>query len=177
MSQRELDRRYRQRHPTKVRERKQVWVDKNRTRVLENARCWREANPDNRKATLKRWSEAHPGVAATRATKWNADHPERARENQRRYRRQNPELGRIRVRRRRALKAAAVGHHTAAQVQARWDFYGGMCWMCGDPAEAMDHVIALARGGPNWAANLRPACKECNSSKGTKKVSTSHSLN
>jgi 5-methylcytosine-specific restriction endonuclease McrA len=33
---------------------------------------------------------------------------------------------------------------------------------------SIEHRIPLSRGGSNWPANLAPACKTCNSSKGTK---------
>lgn len=69
------------------------------------------------------------------------------------------------VNRSRARRHGAAGDATAEQRRARWDYYGGRCWMCGCEAEGMDHVIALSNGGGNWPANLRPACASCNASK------------
>lgn len=69
------------------------------------------------------------------------------------------------VNRSRARRQGAEGDATAEQRRARWDYYGGRCWMCGCEAEGMDHVIALSSGGSNWPANLRPACASCNASK------------
>lgn len=66
---------------------------------------------------------------------------------------------------RRAREMGAAGHATARQIQARWDFYGRTCWMCGAPATDTDHVIPLNRGGSHWPANLRPACQRCNRAK------------
>ncbi|NAE18264.1 hypothetical protein GUJ16_13385 [Enterococcus hirae] len=37
--------------------------------------------------------------------------------------------------------------------------------MCGHPASEIDHVKPLSRGGSAWPANLRPACRTCNSKK------------
>ena len=54
-----------------------------------------------------------------------------------------------------------------AAVAARWDYYGGRCYLCGGLAESTDHVIPLALGGLHIPANLRPACIPCNSSKGS----------
>ena len=67
--------------------------------------------------------------------------------------------------RRKALEDAALGDVDATRLQARIDFYGGRCWMCGDPWQCIDHVKPLSRGGSNWPANLRPACTSCNARK------------
>jgi 5-methylcytosine-specific restriction endonuclease McrA len=62
--------------------------------------------------------------------------------------------------------ARGRGQASPEQIRARIDYYGGRCWMCGSPeADTLDHVIPLARGGTNWPANLRPACRSCNSRK------------
>jgi len=62
-------------------------------------------------------------------------------------------------------KENADGMTTQEQLQARWDYYGNRCYICGAPAEATDHVIPLNKGGSDWPANLRPICKHCNSKK------------
>lgn len=70
---------------------------------------------------------------------------------------------------RRRLELRADGFATRAQIKARVAFYGGLCWICrAVPYQAIDHVKPLARGGSNWPANLRPACKSCNSRKGAR---------
>jgi len=62
---------------------------------------------------------------------------------------------------------AASGFATPEQIAWRVAFYGGLCWICRKkPYEAIDHVKPIAAGGSLWPANLRPACKSCNSSKG-----------
>lgn len=66
---------------------------------------------------------------------------------------------------RRARLAGAPGEVTPEQIAARVAYFGGRCWMCGDQWEAIDHVKPLSKGGSNWAANLRPACRSCNSRK------------
>jgi 5-methylcytosine-specific restriction endonuclease McrA len=70
---------------------------------------------------------------------------------------------------RRALMAAAPGACTEKQLKDRLAYYGGMCWICGArPGDTVDHVKPLTRGGSNWPANLRPACRPCNTSKGNR---------
>ena len=39
------------------------------------------------------------------------------------------------------------------------------CHYCGGPATAVDHVLAVARGGQDCIGNLVPACNPCNSEK------------
>jgi 5-methylcytosine-specific restriction endonuclease McrA len=46
------------------------------------------------------------------------------------------------------------------------------CWICGAPATEVDHVVPLATGGTDHPANLRPACRHCNRSRGAKSVET-----
>jgi 5-methylcytosine-specific restriction endonuclease McrA len=69
-------------------------------------------------------------------------------------------------RRARARNAAAVETISRAAIIAR---DGGVCYLCGGKptgyALTLDHVAPLARGGPHTAANLRVACRSCNSRK------------
>lgn len=66
---------------------------------------------------------------------------------------------------------AAQGTHTHAQWLSRIDVNEWRCWYCKNrltpKTVQKEHRIPLARGGTNWPANLVPACRPCNSSKGT----------
>jgi 5-methylcytosine-specific restriction endonuclease McrA len=74
------------------------------------------------------------------------------------------------ARRRYALKkAGAATRIPVALLAAKLAYWGSRCWIAGpgctiDP-EAWDHVKPLSKGGAHLLANLRPACKSCNSSK------------
>jgi 5-methylcytosine-specific restriction endonuclease McrA len=49
--------------------------------------------------------------------------------------------------------------------------HGRACAYCGSPGKlTVDHLVALKSGGSNSIENLVPACKSCNSSKGTAPV-------
>ena len=55
---------------------------------------------------------------------------------------------------------------TTKQRAAVFSEHGGKCHLCGAPIQAgqawdIDHVIPLALGGTNDAANLRPAHAKC----------------
>lgn len=47
--------------------------------------------------------------------------------------------------------------------------YSGLCGYCGiQPADTVDHIVPRSNGGDNKRTNKMPACRGCNSSKGTK---------
>lgn len=105
------------------------------------SRAWKEANREEGLAYGRAYSKT-----------WRDTHPERVR---------------ALAARRRAHKRNAPGYDytTTELIKARWDYYGGLCWLCGAPATATDHVKPLAKGGAHWPCNLRPACRSCNSAK------------
>lgn len=106
-----------------------------------------------------------------RDQRYRQGHKDEIRARNREFQRTHPELVSEYKRRRRARKIGARGDCTAAQLKARFDFYGNRCAYCRvNPAEAADHVIPLARGGTNFPANFRPSCTSCNTSKQDKNV-------
>lgn len=67
------------------------------------------------------------------------------------------------------LKARQVGSPgvlTFESVKARFDYWRNLCWVCGAPATSIDHVIPFNEQGMNVPANIRPACRRCNTGKG-----------
>jgi 5-methylcytosine-specific restriction endonuclease McrA len=68
---------------------------------------------------------------------------------------------RVARRRRSGTPDVLVLPFTYEQLSERMSMWGG-CWMCGGEADTVDHVIALARGGPHCLSNFRPACRKCN---------------
>lgn len=76
------------------------------------------------------------------------------------------------ARQRRVRMNNAPGWHTAEQWEARIEYFGGRCYLCGcdwralpKGEQTMEHVKCLYDGGSHWASNLRPACASCNSQK------------
>jgi hypothetical protein len=68
----------------------------------------------------------------------------------------------------RKRNALGYDYTTDEMIRGRWEMFGNLCWICGEPATATDHVKPLSKGGSHYPANLRPICKRCNSSKGNK---------
>lgn len=78
----------------------------------------------------------------------------------------------IRLKQKDHARRSAIGQYTMEQWEGRLNFYGRRCYLCGCDWDALtpshrtiDHVIPLSKGGTNWPANLRPACRPCNSGK------------
>lgn len=57
-----------------------------------------------------------------------------------------------------------IGDLTSAAWAAMKKQYGNRCHYCGEESRVLhkEHKIPLARGGPNNAANIVPACALCN---------------
>ena len=141
----------------KIRKRASDYYAANREEVLE--KC---------KITGKAYRDAHKEERAANGKVYYAEHKEQHRASCDRWKKANPGKYKERMLRRRILELEADGDATADQIEARWDYYGRRCFICGAPAEATDHVKPLARGGAGWPCNLRPICTRCNCSKGAK---------
>lgn len=165
-----------------------IWRNSNKTRALDIARrCYKKrANKaravalvyyyKNKPARLNKileWRRKNKKRCAGYSRVWREKNREKCRELGRNWIVKNPYGALAKCSRRRSMKKSAPGYNytTAQHIKWRWEMWGSRCWMCGDVATASDHVIALARGGSHWPANLRPICKSCNSRKGAKKIS------
>ena len=134
-------------------------ADPQRTLAINRAALRRVlSDPDRRSQHLAR-------ERSTDRAFWAAN-TEQARAAQRAKRAANPQLyadffRKNNLRRRSQL----VGDYTPAQLAERMVYWHNQCWMCGGAYESVDHVKPLNRGGPDLLANLRPACRSCNSRK------------
>jgi 5-methylcytosine-specific restriction endonuclease McrA len=143
------------------------------------AKAYREANKERRAANFKAWLEKNREYNTARCAVWksaNAEHvheynaalwkknkTERS-EWYSQYQKDNKEYFAVRN----AARVKALGpsrFRNKNSLAARWDYYGGKCWICGVDAQAWDHVKPVVKGGANIPANLRPVCKSCNSRK------------
>jgi 5-methylcytosine-specific restriction endonuclease McrA len=141
MCQNHYQKEWRKRDPEKARQRNRRSYLRHRDKILSHHKERRKKHPYQNKdvltAATKRYMQTERGRAIMYALKAN----------------------------RRARKKNAKGRATVTQIQARWDYYGRLCYLCMKTAVASDHVIPLSRGGSNWPSNLRPICKSCNSRK------------
>jgi len=140
----------------------------------------------------KHWTTASPEACLVEAERreearrrWEAERPKREEEQRRReqererdrrtlirardrfmglVREPSPRGGELSRARRRYRQMVAKGG-IRSWVRAHREPLGP-CYLCGGTAEALDHVVPLARGGSNLPDNLKPICRHCNSRKG-----------
>lgn len=122
--------------------------------------AYREQEQAQNREIYRRVYRDDPGYQAAnreRATQWRIDNPETYRRNRR---------ASENTRRTRRITAEVTGplpQGTYAAILA-----SGPCVYCGNPAEEVDHITPLARGGHHAEYNLVPACKPCNVTKAAK---------
>jgi 5-methylcytosine-specific restriction endonuclease McrA len=170
---RERVRRWREENRERHREAARRWSEQNRVRARENARRWYADNHERALEAKRRWYWRNRDQAREASREWYRRNQERHRENGRRWYQRNSDLartlGRLKEARRRArLRDALVIPFSRDQLMQRMAYFGERCWVCGGPFEHVDHVIAIARGGPHVLANLRPICRSCNARKGAR---------
>lgn len=141
------------RDPEKARMRRRKWQEKNRDKK-------------NLAQRLKRASsltEVRAKEVAYRKTRADA-----IKESQRRWLKDNREARNTFSRKRRARKHQAPGSHTDEDIKRIRLAQRDRCACCGQRLIGkghVDHIVALSKGGSNWANNLQLLCRFCNSSK------------
>jgi 5-methylcytosine-specific restriction endonuclease McrA len=182
----EKTRAYRLRNLEKVRVREKAWDEKNREKRnaisaawrarnrrkwLESSRASYERNKEKSQSRTRDWKERNKERNAASELAYREKNREKVLATYKDYRERHPErsLHDGAVRRSR-IKKGKIAKITAAQLRDRLSMFGGMCWMCGEKADQVDHVIPLSGGGLHVLANLRPACGRCNRKKGKRRI-------
>jgi len=62
--------------------------------------------------------------------------------------------------------------YSVNQQEAAWEKTKGLCWYCGARLDrattfSVDRIVPHAHGGTDELSNLVPACRRCNTLKGT----------
>jgi hypothetical protein len=87
-------RKYREKNPEKVRERKRKWYEENSEKVREYFRKYREENLEKVRERQRKWCEENSEKVRERKRKYREENSEKEREYFRKYREENPEKGR-----------------------------------------------------------------------------------
>ena len=123
-------------------------------------------NPEKRRETRSRYNRSEKGRAAWQSY-YQANRSALLQKG-REYKSANPDKRRDwNLQRLARKKGVAHEPYDRADIFARW---GPECTYCPSPADCLDHVVPISKGGPDATHNLVPACTPCNSSKGAKSL-------
>ncbi len=158
-------RRYRRENREKVQAYHRRWMNRwYRNHLLEARRRSRL----RRKKNLENWRRYDRWLYRTKlktSPKWVA----KKRARRRLWVKHNPLKQRHRVASYRAREMGARGSHTLDQWMSVVRFHAWKCFYCGKQLNprtlTKDHRNPLSKGGSDFARNLVPACKACNSGK------------
>lgn len=155
-------------HPEEVAARTKRWGLANIDKRREHGRRWRANNLEVKQKMVREWREKnrhkpeYREKALKRADAWALANPEKARLN-----------GQQAARRRRARKAEVPAEkYTVKQTLDLLEAQNHECAACRAPltkkTRELDHIMPIARLGPDELSNLQWLCKPCNRSKGAK---------
>lgn len=180
----EYDRRTREKRSDEIKTYLRKYRKQNRDRIYASQREWDKANPEKRRDHARRSRKKNRESLRQGILRWQQSHAEQTKQKYRRYWNKHRELiserrkdryhsnlheARAKWQSNRLKRRKVSGAHTAAQWLARVAYYGWRCRWCGVELNgktlSKDHVIAISRGGTNWASNLVPSCRSCNSGK------------
>lgn len=166
------DNEYRQRHPDKVKAKKQRYLDSGgREKARTYSREYQRAHKEERQSYMERWRAENRDRYLEYARRYGQQHKDEIKQKRRAKYAENPHPFNEMRQRRRARIKHAPGAHTAQDLERQHERQHGCCYWCSKPLESdatIDHVIPLVRGGSNNPDNLVIACRSCNSRKRTR---------
>ena len=166
---RDAEQRYREKNRERLREYHREWREQNPDIVKAQKAAWLEKNHERKKQLDREYGKANRAKNNLATRKYRERNPEKIKQFERNWRLANPQKVLLQSHKRRALK-----NQNGVFLVTKKDVKKLMqqnCVYCGSPAEHLDHVIPIARGGKHSIGNLAPACAFCNMSKGAKLVS------
>lgn len=177
---------YRSKNAVVLKEKRIAYREKNKETIAEKDRLRHKANPQRNKESSKRWLEKNRERQKETLRNWYYNNKERNLENGRKWRKQNLEKARKidaeASRKRRAIKNNnQFEPYTEKEVLS---LYGNECHICKIAIDLnaprwsahkgfemglhIDHLVPLAKGGPDTLENVRPSHAICNLRKGAK---------
>lgn len=152
-------------------ERWQHYYAENKETVLQQRRAFNRGYFQRRKAHIyavrARWKASHLSTVRNYSNRHYHKNKARYAKYRRERFQQNPEHFR-------AIRRAYTGTRSLRLRSRLLALYNSRCHICGRPITpdhfSVDHIIPRAHGGTNEFANLAPAHRRCNSSRGAGRI-------
>jgi 5-methylcytosine-specific restriction endonuclease McrA len=167
---RQYSRAYHADHPDVSRRASAAWRAAHKEERRQYQAAWYAAHKDQQREYFAEYHGAHTVEHRKRNAAWYLLHLDEERERRKAWRAANPDRAKANKRRHYAFRrGAAVSNLTAAQWARCLTEYNNRCAYCLEPMDMVtqDHMTPLCRGGHHTLSNVVPACRSCNSKKGT----------
>lgn len=170
---------YRARNPEARKAADAKWREANRDKLRAYHAEWTENNPENVKkskrayyvANADKWKAYYEAnIDRIRAYKSELYAADPAKEKQRvaEWIAANPDAVRVHSQNRRAREVGAGGKLSRGLAEKLFKLQRGLCACCKQPLGddyQLDHIVPVARGGPNVDANIQLLRRKCNNQK------------
>lgn len=162
------NRNYRLQNREKVNQAKRKYAEENKEQKSESDKKYRIANQNKIALRNKNWRIDNSEYLREKALAWRTNNKEHKAITDKAWAQNNKENVRnISLRRRARLASNGIFKVTKKDIV---DLLNQGCLYCGGPAQHVDHIIPVSRGGIHSIGNLTGACASCNLSKGSKFV-------
>jgi 5-methylcytosine-specific restriction endonuclease McrA len=153
-------------------ERAAAYYKKNAAIVKARVRACALRQPEKKRAQDAAYRAKHREKGRAHSAAWRLAHPEQAKANILAWQRAHSDKVAVIKHRRRARLANAESTLTASEWQGILEYFDYRCAYCLRRVRALqqEHVIPISKGGGHTAANVVPACGQCNISKKDKPV-------
>lgn len=161
---------WREAHPEEVQAYSQQYYLENKEECLARMQAWATSHRDRSNAIKKASALAHPETGKRSNRRYRLAHPGRRKATFVAWRNKNrPKMVLYQQKRTATQRNAPRNDLTHAEWEEIKAAYGHCCVYCGRQMQrlTMDHLTPLSQGGSHTKQNVVPACKSCNSKKGT----------
>jgi hypothetical protein len=142
-----------------------AWRNANMDKHRESARASYFKHHAKRRAYAAARYQENRGSILAKDRAYREKNRERYRAQSIRWRLENPDKAKVSDRNKKAMRKAAEGRHTAAEIadlMARQKCKCANCKVSLKTGYHADHIEPLSKGGSNWISNIQLLCPACN---------------